>query len=196
MFKYLLSVCIFLCLSLPAWCLKTAQEAEIIAKEIGKEIQTDEPIFIDLRAGEWTDPLIQDLSIILLNRGADLRDNPQTLQNPDYSLEVADNGSEQINLKDYGIASAVLVQVNLNIKWQEKIEKSFFSYHNTRQPVYSFETKQIHLPEQRLIKISAFDFSRPDSPESEVSSLRLRWFEPLVAAAAIGSMIFLLWNYD
>ncbi|MDD2228872.1 MAG: hypothetical protein PHY48_05640 [Candidatus Cloacimonetes bacterium] len=196
MFKYLLSVCIFLCLCLPTWSIKAAKEAEIIASEIAKEIQTDEPIFLDLRAGEWTAPLIQDLSRILLSRGADLRDNPNALQIPEYSLELADNSLGHINLPDYGITNAVLVQVNLSVKWQEKIEKSFFSYHSTRQPVYSFETKQIHLPDLRLIKISAYDFSRLDSPDSEVSNLRLRWFEPLVAAAAIGSMIFLLWNYD
>jgi hypothetical protein len=195
MLKYLLPVCIFLCLSVPVWGLQAAHEAETIAAAIAEEIQTGEPIFLDLRTGEWTASLTQNLSKILLAREADLRDNPNSLQNPEFAMEITEEGYKQINLKDYGINAAVLVQVNLNVKWQERIEKNFFSYRSTRHPIYSFETKQIHLPEQRLIKISAYDFSRTDSPEKEVSRLRLRWFEPLVATTAIGSMIFLLWNF-
>ncbi|MDD4310333.1 MAG: hypothetical protein PHO32_08135, partial [Candidatus Cloacimonetes bacterium] len=76
------------------------------------------------------------------------------------------------------------------------VQKNFFSYRSERQPVYSFETRQIQLPEQRLLKISAYDFVRPNSPETVASRMQFRWFEPLVAGAAIGSMIFLLWNFD
>jgi hypothetical protein len=111
-------------------------------------------------------------------------------------MDSAEEGYKQINLNNYSISTAVLVQVTLNVKWQEQIEKNFFSYRSTRRPIYSFETKQIHLPDQRLTKVSSYDFSRADSPEREDSRLRLRWFEPLVAATAIGSMIFLLWNFD
>lgn len=196
MLKYLLPVCILFSLCIPVWGLQAAHEAETIAVAIAKEIQTGEPIFLDLRTGEWTTSLNQSLAQILLTRGADLRDNPNSLQNPEFAMDTTEEGFKQINLKEYSITSAVLVQVNLNVKWQERVEKNFFSYRSTRHPIYSFETKQIHLPDQRLIKVSSYDFSRADSPEREDSRLRLRWFEPLVAATAIGSMIFLLWNFD
>ncbi len=196
MLKYLLPVCILFSLCIPVWGLQAAHEAETIAVAIAKEIQTGEPIFLDLRTGEWTTSLNQSLAQILLTRGADLRDNPNSLQSPEFAMDNTEDGFKQINLKEYSITSAVLVQVNLNVKWQEQVEKNFFSYRSTRHPIYSFETKQIHLPDQRLIKVSSYDFSRADSPEREDSRLRLRWFEPLVAATAIGSMIFLLWNFD
>lgn len=195
MFKYLLPVFIFLAVCLPQWSMQATQEAEQIASAIASEIQTAEPIFLDLRTGEWTTALSQSLSKMLISRGADLRDNPSL--NAPNSINMADSDSLMpINLKSYGLNSAILVQVNLNVKWQEKVEKNFFSYRSSRHPVYSFETRQIHLPDQRIVKINSYDFNRMDAPETEASRLRLRWFEPIVAATAIGSMVFLLWNFN
>jgi len=196
MYKVLLPVCIFLCLCLPMFGVQASHEAELIAEAIANEIQTGEPIFLDIHAGEWTASLSQKLSLALLKRGADIRDNPNSLLNPEFDIEYTDEGFKQINLKDYALNSAVLVQVNMNIKWQEEVQKNFFSYRSIRRPVYSFETKQIRLPDKQLTKVSSYDFVREDAPEKDFSLLRLRWFEPIVAATAIGSMIFLLWNFD
>lgn len=196
MFKILLPVCIFLCFVLHVFGVQASHEAESIATAIAAEIQTGEPIFVDINAGEWTASLNQKLALALLQRGADLRENPNSLQNLEFELEYSDEGFKQINLKDYAIDSAVLVQVSMNIKWQEDVKKNFFSYRSIRRPVYSFETKQLLLPERKLLKISSYDFIRDDAPERDSSLLRLRWFEPIVAATAIGSMIFLLWNFD
>lgn len=196
MLRFLLPVCILLGLMLPLFGVQASHEAETIAMAIAAEIQTGEPIFMDIHAGEWTSPLYQKLSLSLLKKGADLRDNPHSLQNPEFELEYTDEGFKQINLKDYALSSALLVQVNMNIKWQEEVQKSFFSYRTIRHPVYSFETKQIKLPEKKLVKVGTYDFVRDDLPEKESSLLRLRWFEPIVAATAIGSMVFLLWNFD
>ena len=183
-----------LCLSLGA--VQAAQEAETIAAAIAKEIQTDQPIFVDIHAGEWTAALAQNLYRLLIAKGADVRTQSQNQLDPASAFPPLDEEPGTLKLAEYNLGSAVLVQVNLNIKWQEEVNKSFFSYRSERRPVYSFETKQIKLPEQRLLKVSAYDFFRPNSPETQVSSLRLRWFEPLVAGAAIASMIFLLWNFD
>lgn len=190
MLKILLPVWIFLCLWLPLLAVQAAQEAVEIASAIAQEIQTGEPVFLELHTGEWTPALSQQLSMLLIERGTDLR----TANETDHSeLEPAVG---QINLANYGLESALLVQVELNVKWLEVVQRNFFSYRSERHPIYSFETKQILLPQQRLIKVSSYDFNRPNSPDTEISRLRLRWFEPLVASAAIASMIFLLWNFN
>lgn len=187
MLRYLLPVCLLLCLCLPLSAVQMAQEAHDIASAIAGEIQTGQPVLLELRTGEWTPALSQQLSQLLIERGFDLRTFNQEASEPDSGLP---------DLATYGLNEALLVQVDLNIKWQEKVQRNFFSYHSERHPVYSFETRQIMLPEQRLIKVSAYDFYRDSSPDTEFSRLRLRWFEPLVASAAIASMIFLLWNFD
>jgi len=193
MTKYLLPVWILLLVSLSLNAIQAAQEAEIVAYAIAAEIQTGQPIFLDLQCGEWTSALTQQLTRILLSQKADLRvDNSDT----DTIIANSDEVSNSVKLADYGLDSALLVQVSLNLKWQEKVQRNFFSYHSERSPVYSFETKQIQLPKQQVLKLSTYDFFRPHSADTGVSRLRLRWFEPLVAGAAIASMVFLLWNFD
>jgi hypothetical protein len=193
MIRYLLLVWILLlgCLSLNA--VQAAHEAEIIALAISTEIQTGQPVFLELNCGEWTPSLSQHLISQLLARNEDVRVD---FSGPDAELAESDSGSSRIKPSDYGLATALLVQVNLNLKWQEKVSRNFFSYRSVRQPVYSFEIRQIMLPEQKIIKISNYDFSRPNADEQETPQLRMRWFEPLVAGAAIASMIFLLWNFN
>ncbi len=195
MIKYLLPVFIFLGLCLSSWGMQATHEAEQIASAIAKEIQTGEPIFLDLRTGEWTPALNQNLAKLLITQGADLRDNP-SIQTAELQTQAVTDTLMPINLKGYGISSALMVQVNLSVKWEEKVEKNFFSYRSSRHPVYIFETRQIHLPDQRILKISSYELDRKDTTETEASRLRLRWFEPIVAATAIGSMVFLLWNFN
>lgn len=170
--------------------MQIAQEADSIAAEISSRIQTSEPLFLSVNAGEWTPFLQNSLSEKLLARGLDLR-VPIGIS-PDATLDPADS----LDLSSYQLSTALLVQIGLNLKWEQHTQKSFFSYHNERRPVYSFEIKQLKLPEQRLISISEYDFIRDHAPETEVSRLRFRWFEPLVASAAIASMIILLWNFN
>ncbi|MDY0151435.1 MAG: hypothetical protein RBS43_04100 [Candidatus Cloacimonas sp.] len=190
MLKNLLPVWILLCVCLPLMAVQPAQEAVEIASAIAQEIQTGEPVFLELHTGEWTPALSQQIALLLIERGADLR----TTYSPDNSeLEPA---AGHINLANFGLESALLVQVELNVKWLEVVQRNFFSYRSERRPIYSFETKQILLPQQRLIKVSSYDFNRPNSPDTEISRLRMRWFEPLVASAAVASMIFLLWNFN
>jgi len=95
-----------------------------------------------------------------------------------------------------GLEKALLVQINLNIVWQETVKSSFFSYRTERYPVHIFEIRQIQLPAQQILKISTYSLPRPNPDSSGTGSLHFRWFEPLVAGAAIGSLIFLLWNFD
>lgn len=193
MTRFLLTVWILLCLSIGLNAIQAAHEAEIIALAIADEIQTGQPVFLDLNCGEWTPALSQHLVSQLIARNEDVR-----LQFSDQEAGISDTETNlsQIKPSDYGLSQALLVQVNLNLKWRDEVQRNFFSYRSTRQPVYSFEISQIQLPQQKILKVSSYDFSRPKNPEEDLVRLRMRWFEPLVAGAAIGSMIFLLWNFN
>ncbi len=191
--RFLLAVCISFCLCMPLLAIQATQEAKVIALAIADEIQTSQPVFLELDCGDWTSALTQELSALLIQRKLDLRIAREN-RVPDFGSEAEE--AQSFQLQDYGLDSALLVQVKLNLKWQEQVQRNFFSYRRDRLPVYSFETMQILLPEQRLLKLSSYDFSRPQAREAEASNLRMRWFEPLIAGAAIGSMIFLLWNFD
>ena len=103
---------------------------------------------------------------------------------------------ENGKLSDYGINSAILISVDLNLKWQVVERKSFLSYRSERIPVYSFITKQIQLPEYRLLSIDHYDFAPQDNIDSSISAPRLKWFEPLIASTAVASIIFLLWTIE
>lgn len=193
MYKILLPVCIFLCFSFALAAVQASHEAETIASAIASEIQTGQPVFLDIRCGDWTPSVTQHLTNSLLNKNIDVR----TELSSDYTQTPDTQELESsIKLSDYGLSSALLVQVNLNIKWEDVVQRKFFSYNSERRPVYSFETRQILLPAMQISKISTYDFSRPNASDSQDSRLRFRWFEPLVASAAIASMIFLLWNFD
>ncbi len=172
-----------------------AQEADIIAEALAQRVQTSEPIFISINAGEWTNSLNNSLSQKLLARGLDIRQRLDQL--PDSGeLGMGLAMSDSLDLASLGISGALLLQIALNMKWEQQTEKTFFAYHSERRPVYSFEMKQIRLPEQKLLDISNYDYLRDNAPETEHSRLRLRWFEPVVASAAIASMIILLWNFN
>ena len=191
--RFWLAVCISICLCFPLLAIQATQEAKVIALAIADEIQTGQPVFLELECGDCTAALSQELSELLIQRGFDLRiakDNHAPLLNSEgEELSI-------LRLQDYALDSALLVRIQLNLKWQEQVQRNFFSYKRDRLPIYSFEIMQILLPEQRLLKLSSYEFSRPQAKEAEASNLRMRWFEPLIAGAAIGSLIFLLWNFD
>jgi len=135
--------------------------------------------------------LSRSLSELLLEQNADIR---ETLTQSGYTDYGGD--SEGIPLSDYGLESALLVQVQMNIKWQNIEHKSFFSYRSERNLINSFVVKQVQLPQQRLIAIDNYDFPQKSAQDSVLSAPRLHWFEPLIATTAIASIIFLLWTIE
>jgi len=189
--KYLLPVCFLLLISKLLSFQETLTLDQIIT-EIATEIQTGQPIFLDINCGEWNPVLTQKLSTNLLEKGADLRYNLSETKTDISSLEE----KKVPDLSVLGLEKALLVQINLNIAWQETVKSSFFSYRTERYPVHIFEIRQIQLPTQQILKISTHNLPRPNPDVSGTSSFHFRWFEPLVAGAAIGSLIFLLWNFD
>jgi len=139
--KYLLPVCFLLLISKLLSFQETLTLDQIIT-EIATEIQTGQPIFLDINCGEWNPVLTQKLSTNLLEKGADLR----------YNLSETNAGissPEEKKVPDLsvlGLEKALLVQINLNIAWQETVKSSFFSYRTERYPVHIFEIRQIQLP--------------------------------------------------
>jgi len=174
-----------------AWAEKLHEEAGQIAAHIAGLLNSDMPVFLDIRCGEWTPALSQCLRDTLLERSFDLREaKSRALFDPDNT------NMENSKLSDYGINSAILISVELNLKWQVVERKSFLSYRSERIPVYSFITKQIQLPEYRLLSIDHYDFAPQDNIDSSISAPRLKWFEPLIASTAVASIIFLLWTIE
>ncbi len=173
------------------WAEKLHEDAEQIAIHIADQLHSDLPVFLDIRCGEWTPALSQSLRDILLQRSFDLREaKSRALFDPDNTS--MENGT----LNEYGISSAILVSVELNLKWQVVERKSFLSYRSERIPVHSFITKQIQLPEYRLLNIDHYDFVQQDSKDGSISSPRLKWFEPIIVSTAVASFIFFLWTFE
>ncbi len=173
------------------WAEQQYERAAEIAQRLASTIALDQPIFLDIRCGEWTPALTRSLSELLLEQSADIRETRTHALDTDFSAE-----SERIPLSDYGLERALLVQVQMNIKWHTTEHKSFFSYRSERNPVNSFVVKQVQLPQQRLIGIDNYDFVQNNAQDSVLSAPRLHWFEPLIATTAIASIIFLLWTIE
>lgn len=163
-------------------------EALVIAQNIADKIALDQPIFLDIRCGEWTPALSTHFNNLLLQRSADIR---EIYAHTDFS---ADN--QGIVLSDYSLEQALLVQVEMSIKWQNREHKSFFSYRSERNQVNSFTVKQVQLPEQRLIDIYTYDHLVENEQGNSLSTPRFHWFDPLIATAAIASIVFLLWTIE
>ncbi len=173
------------------WAEQPDEELGAVAQDIADAIALDQALFLDLRCGEFSPALSRNLSQLLLERGADIRQSSAHSFYTEFDPE-----SESISLDEYGLQQALLVQVQLNIKWVTKEHKSFLSYRTERKAVHSFEVKQVQLPGRQLIDMDSFEYMQPDSAENTVSAPHLRWFEPLIATTAIASIIFLLWTME
>ncbi|MCB5265181.1 MAG: hypothetical protein PHT37_06645 [Candidatus Cloacimonetes bacterium] len=173
------------------WAEQPDEELGAVARDIADAIALDQALFLDLRCGEFSPALSKNLSQLLLEQGADIRQSSAHSFYTEFDPE-----SESISLDEYGLQQALLVQVQLNIKWVTKEHKSFLSYRTERKAVHSFEVKQVQLPGRQLIDIDSFEYMQPDSAENTVSAPHLRWFEPLIATTAIASIIFLLWTME
>jgi hypothetical protein len=50
------------------------------------------------------------------------------------------------------------------------------------------------LPEQRLIAIKEHNLIGKAEPEYPGSLLTLKWYEPIIASAILGSLVYMLWT--
>ncbi len=161
-----------------AWATDAKDQAQVLALRIADLLTSGEIHVLDIRCGEWTPSLKRELSSELLKREFDLRET--------HSLESFLPENEK----------GVLVQVDLNLDWQQVEEKNFFSYTTRRIPVSTFVVKQVSLPENRLLKLDSFEALLNYEPKQNSSAVRLRWFDPLIAISAVASIVFLLWTME
>jgi len=61
-------------------------------------------------------------------------------------------------------------------------------------PVYHFVLKQITLPEQQLIALQEYKLNGTPEIENPGSLLAMKWYEPILASAVLGSLIYMLWT--
>ncbi|MDZ4182903.1 MAG: hypothetical protein U1B83_08510, partial [Candidatus Cloacimonadaceae bacterium] len=155
------------------------------------------PIFLDVRAGEWSSAIETNLRRILLEKGADIRESGATIHLPALTTtEDAAPTDPGIDLSPFQLSSASLVQVQMELEWQVVEQKNFLSYRSIRQPLYVFNLKQIDLPSLRLRKITNYSIRPKFTPDSEYSVSGIKWFEPMLATAALASIIYLLWTTE
>lgn len=192
--RYLLLL--ILVLIMPVYGLQQRQDATELAESLANLINIEEPIFLELRTGEWTSSLDVSLREALLTRGADLRENTGSLHSPVYLTDPDDQeaADTQSLLEQYNLETASLVSITMDIGWLTVEHKGFLSYRQERKPVYNFTIKQIELPSNRLMLIQTISFERTGTAVE--SSSRLRWYEPVFASLALASMIYLLWTTE
>ncbi len=186
-----ISLILIYCCALMLWGNTPGFDVKEISSELLKGIDTSLPIYLEIRAGEFSSALQTELSMELLTMGADLREAPRS-----FNLGMYDSSDEEMSfLKNSNLIIANLVQVNMDIGWQLLEHKGIFTYHSKRIPVYNFEVKTIRLPEQRLMALSTYKYTGKPGTDRE-SNISIRWFDPIIASAALGSLIYLLWTTE
>jgi len=174
---------------------KSAEMISRVGLDIASLVNTDKPLFLDIRTGEFSPTLERELKTHFLKRKMDLRE----MQSAINRIEDIDSLSLAVNtldIRNYGLTSAMLLQVDLDITWQQTEQRKLFSYQSFRVPVYVFDIKLISLPEYRLTAIYSSSHKAEDIPNSYSGVSRLKWFEPFFATAALGSLVFLLWTTE
>lgn len=174
---------------------QNAFEVQAISSELIKSIDLSQAVFLEIRAGEYSSTLENELRLQLLKLGADIRE---------YKLRVGNGLNEtsdesydkQYTLSSYNLSRAHLIQINMDINWQLVEKKRIFSYQSSRVPVYSFEIKTIQLPEYKLLALSNYKHIGKNKLGFESGNHHLRWFDPIIATAALGSLIYLLWTTE
>jgi len=190
--KHLILPLLIACFCSLAGARAAAEETDRISSRIAEVIAVDQPLFLSVNAGDLSSTLDFKLRRQLLLKGADLRETRQT--EPDLLTEgEADPG---LLLASYALRSATLVEVNLELKWETIERKSFLSYRSERKPYYTFEVKQISLPDYQLKQIDQLSFAVEDQRVENRSPAHLKWFEPALATTALASLIYLLWTTE
>jgi hypothetical protein len=180
-----------------AQALNIAQKTPEIISGLVDSLVFDKPVIVDIRCGEWTPALERDLRQKLLALGIDLRETNIGLvkDNIDTSPEdTEDTGSGSQILKKLNLQKADLLELSLEQTIETGEKRNFFSYARYSAPVYRFELKQIALPEQKLIALREYQLTGNPEIENPGSLLAMKWYEPIIASAILGSLVLMLWT--
>jgi len=175
------------------------QKAPEVLSALTDSLVFTKPVVIDIRCGEWTPVLERELRKILLARNIDIRE---------INFGLIKDGSDYLPLameSDFGINGTMLLQM-LDLKQAEYLElsleqsietgekRNLISYSRYNMPVYRFVLKQIALPEQQLLALKEHQIKGIPEIENPGSLLAMKWYEPVLASAFIGSLIYMLWT--
>lgn len=164
-------------------------EPELISQKIVDLIEPGEPIYLDIQAGDLTSRLDFRIRQLLIAKGADLRESE--LDIPEE--EQADTLGVQ-PVSSLASMPTRLVRIRMELDWTTQEKRSFFSFRSERLPLYVFNIKQISLPKWKLAKIDNLSFVDQPAKFEASRPLTLKWFEPLLAATALASVIYILWT--
>jgi len=170
-----------------------------IATSLTDSLVLQQPVILDIRCGEWTSYLEREMSKALLARKVDLREtNIMLIKDNNDMLPIAMESDFGVNgkilLEMLKLRNADLLEVSLEQSIETGEKKTFFSYTRYNIPVYRFTLKQIALPEQKIVFIKETKESGTVEPDNPSSLLAAKWYEPVIASAILGSLIYLLWT--
>lgn len=179
--------------------LQPEQEVPGLLAQLIDSLVISDPVILDIRCGEWTPILERELRKTLLQRQADVRE---------VSFGLLKDSQEFLPLAmetDYGLDGTALLQMfkltradYLELTLEQSVEtgekRNLFSYSRYSRPVYRFVLKQISLPEQKLTALREYRIYGETELENPGSLLAMKWYEPIVAGAVLGSLIYMLWT--
>ena len=188
----------------PLWAetgLQPEDNASALISALTDSLVTSRPVIPDVRCGEWTPALERELRKALLLKNADVREPRLGLLEETNSLVPLAMESDfgvnaDILLKMLELQSADLLELTLEQSIQTGERRNVFSYSRYRMPVYRFVLKQISLPEQKLVSIREYTLKGEPELENPGSLLALKWYEPVLAGAILGSLVYMLWTLN
>ena len=195
--------CLWLILGLLLWssfapALTLDAELADICHQIVNGITTDEPLILDIRAGEWSQALATEIKKLLLEQGADLREIMPRQHSPAFFDEESDSLDEEesYDLESLNLTKAILLLVEMELQWQTVSKKGFLTYSSQRKPLYVFNIKQIELPSRQLRKLDTISKELNTSHTQNQTLHGIKWYEPMLVTAALASIIYLLWTIE
>lgn len=196
-------ICALSMIILPLMALDTANRENRIREVVTvltDSLHLENPVLLDIRCGEWTPLLESEMRRQLIARQADIRET-DILWVRDYSawLPLAMETDYGINgkmlLDMLGLENVDILELQLQQSVEMSERRNFYSYSRYNTPVYKFVLKQITLPEQQLVALQEIKLTGTPEQESPGSILAMKWYEPVIASALIGSLIYLLWTF-
>ncbi len=185
--------------ALPAATLTPEQKAPEIVSALLDSLSFSAPVILDIRCGEWTPALETEMRKLLLQRQVEVREISFGLLRD--SREYGPLAMET----DYGLDGTALLQMvnldradylelNLEHTVVQGEKRNLVSFSRYNMPVYKFDLKQITLPGQRLAAVREYRLEGVPEIENPGSLLALKWYEPVLATAILGSLVYLLWT--
>lgn len=170
-------------------------DPDSVAAAVVALVDTGEPVYLDLQAGDLTSALDLRIRKLLIAKGADLREE-SIVPYEDSPVPAEDS----LGLKP-GLTLAQqpsrLVRVTLELGWKTLERKSFFGYRSERLSQYEFTVRQIALPQGKLESIDQLSFTGAyNGTKGPDPAANLKWFEPVLAVTALASIVYLLWTTE